>query len=117
MEQRYKNFDAETEQLIDSYLRRELHGPKRKAFEERLQNEPDLVEELYLRKDIAVGIQVAEQKAFRKMLISYESEVGLDMAAEDKKNSLYNVRVLIITVIIAALIVAALGISVAMGWL
>ncbi len=117
MEQRYKNYDAETEQLIDSYLRRELHGPKRKAFEERLQNEPDLVDELYLRKDIMVGIQVAEQKAFRKMLISYESEVGLDTEAESEGKKLDEVRVLIIAVVIGALIGAVLGISVAMDWL
>ena len=114
--ERYKNFDAETEQLIDSYLRRELHGEKRKAFEKRLQNEQDLLDELYLRKDIMVGIQVAEQKAFRKMLISYESDAGFNFE-DDSQDSGITGKTWLIIGLAAGTIAAALGISFGMGWL
>ncbi|MFN8922870.1 MAG: hypothetical protein ACK5XP_08115, partial [Sphingobacteriia bacterium] len=55
-------------QWIDQYLRRELTEEQAIAFEARLREDPELLEEVMLRKDIVVGIRVAEHRLMRARL-------------------------------------------------
>jgi anti-sigma factor RsiW len=63
-----KQYDAATETLMDAYLRGEMSPEKLKAFENRMAREPELWEEVSLRRDIIIGIRAAEHKHIRRLL-------------------------------------------------
>jgi len=63
-----QHFDADTEALIDRYLRRELNTTDETGFEQRMARDAVLFEEVQLRRDIILGIRVAERKAIRTLL-------------------------------------------------
>jgi anti-sigma factor RsiW len=70
------NFDAETEQKIDRYLRREMAAQEMEAFEQRMQQEPELVEEMILRRDIILGIRAAEHEHIRRSLEAESADLS-----------------------------------------
>lgn len=78
-----------TEVQIDRFLRREMTEEERKAFEKRIENEPDLVEEVLLRRDIMVGIKIAEHESLHKLMDGIarkvEQEQGLDEPNDPRK--------------------------------
>ncbi|MBX3101855.1 MAG: hypothetical protein KF690_05055 [Bacteroidetes bacterium] len=60
--------DVNTEAWIDQYLKRQLSPDENQRFESRMQNDPDFLQEVILRKDIVVGIRVAEDRQLRERL-------------------------------------------------
>lgn len=70
--------DVKTESWIDQYLRKELSAEDAAAIEARMQADPDFLQEVALRRDIVVGIRVAEDRQFRERLehISIAVEQG-----------------------------------------
>jgi anti-sigma factor RsiW len=70
--------DVKTETWIDQYLRKELSAEDAAALEARMQADPDFLQEVALRRDIVVGIRVAEDRQFRERLehISIAVEQG-----------------------------------------
>lgn len=62
------NFPPETEYQIDRFLRREMDDKELQRFKRRIEEEPALVEEILLRKDIILGIRAAEHKSLRELM-------------------------------------------------
>jgi anti-sigma factor RsiW len=60
--------DVKTETWIDQYLRKELSAEDAAAIEARMQADPDFLQEVVLRRDIVVGIRVAEDRQLRERL-------------------------------------------------
>jgi hypothetical protein len=58
---------------FDRYLFRQMEAQELAAFEERLLNEPGLMEELQVRTDLIIGIRVAEHRAIKKRLSKLNS--------------------------------------------
>lgn len=106
-----KHYDSATEQLIDQYLRRELSETEAKTFEARMDRDPELVEEVLLRRDIIIGIKAAEERAIRKLLDKTEDLVAARMNSNGGNVHRQRTRLLLIgllLVMVAAAIVVAI---------
>lgn len=60
--------DKEIELTMDKYLRKELSDAEKASFEQHLTQNPQLQNELALRRDIIIGIHAAENRTIRKRL-------------------------------------------------
>ncbi len=57
-------------ELLDDYISNRLKGAEKTAFEERLQQDPDLKSEYAIQQQIAAGIRQARTAELKKMLNS-----------------------------------------------
>lgn len=60
--------DSATDTQLDRFLRQEMAADEHRAFEDLLAREPELQDELLLRRDIIVGIRAAERQMLKDRL-------------------------------------------------
>lgn len=58
----------EQDVLIDRFLRQEMTPPERATFEQLIESDPVIREEIILRKDIIIGIKAAEREILKQKL-------------------------------------------------
>jgi hypothetical protein len=98
--------DLNTEVWIDQYLRRELSPQATEQFEQRMRDDADFLNEVILRRDIIVGIRVAEDRLLRERL-EHISQAASRGEAIPSRSKTHNPRILLWGGILLAALVTA----------